>query len=325
MAKSKKNNNIQITSVKSNSDVLKNGTKTTIANKKTGVKKNNSNIKKKSNVVNKTPKKNQKKPIPKKIINSVEPIEKINELENKLDGLTQEEIIAKRKERNRKKYEKGQKKYRELQDKKKIVVEDIVEEPPKEEVHIKIDEPKKEETPIEEEELVKKTKNVEEDTIKEKEHERKEKRKTNRKTSGFTQTLNNIKEISVTKINDVREKVDDDTIPLGKTFDEKNKRSKRLIKEAIVYAIILTIINILCIVFIDYFNFLRLFDVKALNVVITVIISLIFNFFVSFMVDYFVTNIWLTKKLKKKDGEQNGNNRSIEKKHRKDIRNKKRK
>ena len=117
----------------------------------------------------------------------------------------------------------------------------------------------------------------------------------------------------------------DDTIPVGKTFDEKSKRSRRLITEAIVYAILLTIINVLCIVVFNYFNFLRLFDVKALNVIVTILISLIFNFFVAFMVDYFVTNVWVTKKRKKKDGEQNGNSGAIKGEYQENIKNKKRK
>ena len=238
----------------------------------------------------------------------------------KKENLTKEEISAQIKERNRRKYENQQKKYRENKEKKKLVVEDIVEKVDEKEV--KKDE--KEALVDKEETLVKKAIGKDDDKSlkKEKEKERKEKRKTNRKTSGFTQTLNNIKEMSVNKINDVREKVDDDTIPLGKTFNDKSKRSKRLLKEAIVYAILLTIINIICIVAFDDFNFLRLFDVKVLNIILTILISLLFNFFVAFMIDYFVTNVWLVKRRKKKDGEPDGNSRTNEKKHRKDIKNK---
>jgi len=288
-----------------------------------------------------------KKPIPKKKIDEVkkdnitsvadEIIEKIenvdevkhDELSKKTEDLTQEEISAKRKERNRKKYEKGQKKYRENQEKKKIILDEEVELENKKEEKTIPETEVVEETITRivtiEEELVRKTPEEGKSLEKEKEQERKEKRKINRKTSGFTQTLSNIKEASVNKINDVREKTADDTIPLGKTFDEKSKRSKRLIKEAIVYAIILTIINVLCIVIFDYFNFLRLFDIKALNIILTIIISLIFNFFVAFMVDYFVTNVWASKKRKKKDGEQNGDSGVIKGKNRKNIKNKKRK
>ena len=256
--------------------------------------------------------------------------------EEKINNITSEEVVAKRKERNRKKYEKGQKKYRENQEKKKIVVDDGIKEDlaKKEEIVSKSDVPQiertiKKEKPeetneIEVEELVKKTKSpeIERTLKKEKKEERKEKRKTNVKTSGFTQTISNIKEVSVNKINDVIEKTNDNSIPLGKTFDEKSKRSKRLIKEAIFYAILLTIINVLCITIFDYFNFLRLFDVKALNIILTIVISLIFNFFVAFMVDYFVTTAWASNRRKKKDGEPDGDSRPFKGKNKKNIKNK---
>ena len=173
-----------------------------------------------------------------------------------------------------------------------------------------------------EEELVKKAEpefKTEEQRIQE---ERKEKRKENLKTPGFTQTLTTIKRISVTKINDVRERANDIHIPIGKTNEEVLKRSKRLISEAVIYAILLTIVNIIVIVCFDYFNFLRLFDVKALNVIVTILISLIFNFFVAFMVDYFVTNVWLVKRRNKKDGDSNANSWINKRKYREDITNK---
>ncbi len=315
MAKNKKKNGVKITSVKRDNDVLKNGLKTTVVeDKKPRQTKKKDEVLEKTNDENKKvlPKKtvtkkkttnnknkNNKKPV-KKVTQQVKPVETVVEQ----GPLTQDEIIARRKERNRKKYEKGQQKYREKEEKKKIIVPEVPEET-------------KEEVPVVEEELVKKIVDVEEES-KKKELERKEKRKTNRKTSGFTQTITNIKEKSVTKINDVREKANDKTISLGRSYDEQNKRSKRLIKESIVYAILLTIINILVITFTDYFNFLRLFDVRWLNVVVTIIISLIFNFFVAFMVDYFVTEIW-AKKRRKKVGEQNGDSGVNQEEHREDI------
>ncbi len=342
MANTKKKNNVHITSVKSDSEVLKSGVETTVVNKKpTQSKKKNNNpqtnkktpVKKQNNTKKKTTtKKKVTNKTVKKVVSPV--IEKEKEelqdtqviIKDTLGietpeivevpvQLTPEEIIAKRKERNRKKYEKGQKKYRDNQEKKKIVVEDKVEEQEiKEEVKVEV--------PLNEEDLLRKTIPVPIiDKKKEEEQKRKEKRKTNRKTSGFTQTLTNIKDLSVSKINDVREKTTDKTIPLGKTIAEQNKRSRRLIKEAIVYAIILTIIDVLCILIFDYFNFLRLFDVKWLNIVVTIILALIFNFFVAFMIDYFVTNVWVTKK-RKKDGEQNGNSGVNRKERRKNIKNK---
>ena len=305
MAKTKKKTDIKITSINKNNVVVKKGAKTATVSKKPR------QPKKKLEIVDE---------VKKDEIKEVEIVKKSNSKSKKpveKKELTQEEIIAQRKERNRKKYQNQQKKYQEAKknkEKKKIIIEDQVEK-----VEVKQEEPVKTDE-IKEEDLVKKVK--EETSVeKDKEKERKEKRKTNRKAVYITQTITNIKEISVTKINSVREKVDDKNIPVGKTKEETVKRSKRLIKESIVYAILLTIIDVLCILIFDYFNFLRLFDVKALNIIVTILISLIFNFFVAFMIDYFVTEIWLKKKRKKEVGGQDGNNRSIEEEHREDIQN----
>jgi len=319
MANKKKKSNVKITSVKSNSDVLKKAVKTVVVNK------NKSQQSKKKSIGNKVVYKNgkySKQPVTKKK-SAVVPVEnnKVLNQEELNTVQTSGESLVQKKERNRKKYENQQRKYREYKNtrtkKNPVDLEKKVEETtlnPEEQKPENIVE--KQEVTEKEETLVKKSKDKQKQTEKkEKEQERKEKRKTNQKTSNLTQTLNTIKELSVNKINDVREKVDDDTIPLGKTFDEKSKRSKRLINESIVYATILTIINIICIIVFDYFNFLRLFDVKALNVALTIIISLVFNFFVAFMVDYFVTNVWLVKKRKNEDGVQNGDSGSNKRKH----------
>lgn len=307
MAKTKKKNNIKITSINKNNIVVKKGAKTTTVSKK--------------------PRQPKKKivnidEIKKDDIKEVELVKKPVNKNKKSDAkkdLTQAEIVAQRKERNRKKYQNQQKKYQDSKknkEKKKIIIDDQVDN----KLEVKQEEKPKEIDIFKEEDLVKKVK--EEISIeKEKDKERKEKRKTNRKAIHITQTITSIKEISVTKINSVREKVNDKNIPVGKTKEETVKRSKRLIKESIVYSIILTIINVLCILIFDYFNFLRLFDVKALNIIVTILLSLIFNFFVAFMIDYFVTEIWLKKKRKREVGGQDGNSRSIEEEHREDIQN----
>ncbi len=230
--------------------------------------------------------------------------------------LTPEEVVAQRKERNRKKYQNQQKKYQDTKktkEKKVIEVEDKVEEKP-------IEKPKEIDI-VKEEDLVKKTDEIPSyEKIQDK--ERKEKRKTNHKSIQFTQTITTIKEKSVTTIYNVKEKVTDNNIPVGKTIEDKTKRSKRIIKESIFYAIILTIINSICITFINDLNFLRLFDVKWINVFVTIMLSLIFNFFVAFMIDYFITEIWLKKKRKKGVGDPDGNNRTIEGEYKEDIQNK---
>ena len=249
--------------------------------------------------------------------------------------LTPEEIAKERKERNRKKYEKGQRKYQDTKKIKPIKKTEIHEEEKKIEISSKIKEEKKKiEIPdevkskkkkkVKEEELVKKIEVEIKPTSKEKikEQERKEKRKFNQ---GFTQTLNTLKEFSTTQIDIFKEKTSDKNIPIGKTEEDNKKRFSRVIKESIIYAVLLTIFDVICILVIDYFDFLRLFDVKALNIIITIIISLIFNFFVAFMVDHFATKIWLNKKHKKKDDDINGDNRVNQREYKENIRDKKRK
>ena len=310
MAKSKSKNDIKLTSIKKNSVVVKKGAKITAVSKKPRAPKKKlevvDEVKKEEVKQTEIIKKNTKKDtITRKNTKIVvkKPIEvKKEELNKENKVLTPEEIIKERKERNRKKYQNQQKKYQDNKknkEKKKIVVEE------------EIDDKLKKSDTVKEEDLVKKVKQKE-SKEKEKVKARKEKRKTNRKSINFTQTI----------INNVKEKTTDKNIPVGNTRDEKARRSKRFIKEAIIYTIILTIIDIVCILIFDYFNFLRLFDVKALNVVVTILIALMFNFFVAFMVDYFVTGVWLQKKRKKKVGEQDGDNRTIEEEHKEDIRNK---
>lgn len=220
-----------------------------------------------------------------------------------------EDDIARRKERNRRKYQNQQKKYSEsnkIKTKKKMVVEKPI-----------IKENKKENN---EETLVKKKDKVS-FTPKKKELREKEARREKRKTNAIAKTIVNIKAISTDTINSVKEKTDDRKIPVGKTKDEKKQRFKRFVKEAIIYAVIITIINVLLAFILDDVNFLRLFDIKIVNIIATIIISLLFNFFIAFAIDYLVTTIWLKIK-RKKSGEDNGNSRVIEEKYSKDITNK---
>lgn len=278
---------------------------------------NNSNKKtrnnKKKNVITSATKKELKeadlvkKPTKKKSIKKELNVESVP---IKKKTLKQNETIKDKKERNRKKYENKQKR---IQDTKKIKE--------KKKIDILDETNGKEKKKLKEEKLVKKTKNIETE-YKKKEKERKEKRKFNRKSINLTQTIANIKDKGVNKINTVKEKVNDKNIPLGKSEVEKKNRFKRFVKEAIVYAVILTIIDILCVLFIDYFNFLRLFDVKALNIVVTIVVALIFNFFIAFMIDHFATTIWLSRKRKKKVDDVNGDNRINEGEYKEDIRNK---
>ena len=283
MAKTKSKNDIKVTINK----------KSNAAVKKRGLNKKNTQLKKKLEIVDE---------IKNVDIKEAQIVKKNNQNKKSLQftevkELTQDEIIAQRKERNRRKYQNYQKKYQDnkkAKDKKKIVIEEAIAE--------KIDK----NDSINEEDLIKKVKENE-DLSKTREL-RKEKRKVNKKSIQFTQTITSIKE-----------SVNDKNIPSGQTKEEKVKRSRRYIKESIVYAILLSIIDVICILVFDEFNFLRLFDVKALNIVVTIVIALIFNFFVAYMVDYFVTIVWLKKKNRKKVGEQDGDNWTIKGEYRENF------
>ena len=326
MAKTKSVNNIKNVNLKTSDIVTKKGFNTVVLNKKRGrppkkklivedeVKKKNIKeedvklVKKSStkNVIdNEITAKIPIKKINKEITTKI-PVKKISTQKPSIEKeLTKEEIIAQRKARNKKKYQNQQKKYQEskLKTKNRINTEDKTIDKEQTTTEITSIDLVKEITTEEEINLEPKKKDfVEIDSLK-------EKRKENRKQSQFAKTLVDFKTKSVDTINIVKEKTTDQNIPLGKTKEEKTTRRKRYIKEAIVYSLMLTIINVFCILFIDYFNFLRLFDVKYLNIIVTVLISLIINFFVAFMVDYFVTDVWLKGKRKKKVGEQNGDSR----------------
>ena len=306
--------------------------------KKSNVK--NSNNKKNSNSINlnkKVPTAKKKLEVPDEVKKKLKEVELVKNptkkktvqktnitVEKKV--LTPEEIAKERKERNRKKYEKGQRKYQDTKKIKPIKKTEIHEEIKEEKKKIEIpDEVKsKKKKTVKEEELVKKVDVKVESTLKEKtkEQERKERRKFNQE---FTQTLKTLKEFSTTQIDIFKEKTSDKNIPIGKTEEDNKKRFSRVIKESIIYAVLLTIFDVICILVIDYFDFLRLFDVKALNIIITIIIALIFNFFIAFMIDHFATKIWLNKKHKKKDDDINGDNRVNQREYKENIRNKKRK
>ena len=123
----------------------------------------------------------------------------------------------------------------------------------------------------------------------------------------INKSINDLKIASVETYNTVKEKSSDSLIPLGKSSFDKKKRIIRYLKEAIFYAIIMTLLYLLCYVIFDYFSLLRLFDIKIFNVVVTMLISLIMNFIAAFIIDYIVTEIWAKFRRKKQEGEHNGN------------------
>ncbi len=210
---------------------------------------------------------------------------------NKKNSKQEKEIVSlkkkdiSQKERNKKKYENSQKKYRE---KRKIEVE------------------KKEKQKKEIQKIVKKQEKKEKVKIKSKDKITKE--------GKLKKNFEEFKSIGVDAYNTVREKTSDRSIPIGKNKNEKKKRIIRYLKEALVYAIIITFINLLSYVIFDYVNLLRLFDIKIFNVLLTIIVSLIIGFIFSFIIDYTVSELWVIIK-RKRSGDTNGNKDSIKGEH----------
>ncbi len=111
-------------------------------------------------------------------------------------------------------------------------------------------------------------------------------------------------------------------IPLASDKINTKIRIKRYLKEAIIFAIIITIINLIAILLFDYVNVLKIFDVSVLNIVVTVFLSLIISYLISFFIDCLVTEIWVKiKNNKNKEGDINGNTRIEQEKHRENITN----
>ena len=110
-------------------------------------------------------------------------------------------------------------------------------------------------------------------------------------------------------------------MPLGDDKENNKKRVKVYLKEAIFYAIIITIINVLAIWIFDYVNYLKLFDIKGVNIVTTAFLSLIVSYVFSFFIDSLISEIWIKIKSKHKEGEQDGNSWFKRRKDRSNIEN----
>ena len=111
-------------------------------------------------------------------------------------------------------------------------------------------------------------------------------------------------------------------IPLSSDKTNTKIRVKRYLKEAIIFAIIMTIINLIAILLFEYVNVLKIFDVNVLNIIVTAFLSLIISYLVSFFIDCLVTEIWVKIKNKKnKEGDINGNSRIKRRKHQENITN----
>lgn len=190
------------------------------------------------------------------------------------------------KEKNKQKYEARQKRYANTKNNKKKKVLDIGTSN-LEKVNKEI------RNELKKKEKIKKVPDEEKVTPIKKKSVIKEELKQNDKTSNFR---NKRKEI----IMHIKEKSSDNTIPLGNEKSDNKIRVKRYLKESVVYAIIITIINVIAYFFFDYVNYLKLFDVEYLNYIVTIILSLIVSYIFAFFVDCLVTEIWTNFKTKQK-------------------------
>ena len=267
-----------------------------------GNKNSNVNLiydKKKNKVVKKKTSSNNSKP-KKKLVNE--------ELENEL-GKT---VVLSKKEINRKKYQARQQRYNKETKKKvididyTIVTNDFLNKQNKEE-----DKPV-----IEKKAVVYSSDNNINSKLKEEDIELVKKKDIVKKEKNVVKETKNVK----------KEKrkyfVLESDIPLVSDKVNTKIRIKKYLKEAIIFAIIITIINLFAILFFDYVNVLKIFDVNGLNIVVTVFLSLIINYLISFFIDCLVTEIWVKiKNSKNKVGDLNGSTRIKQKKHRENITN----
>lgn len=152
----------------------------------------------------------------------------------------------------------------------------------------------------------------------------KDKKGKQKKESSIKKDIEEIKIASSDAYKNVKEKTSDKSIPLGKNKEDKKKRKIRYLKEALVFAFIITFVNLLSYVLFEYVNLLRIFDIKIFNVLATMIASFIIGFIFSFIIDYIVSEIWVILK-RKRTGDTNGDKGIKLKEYQKDISDKKRK
>lgn len=107
----------------------------------------------------------------------------------------------------------------------------------------------------------------------------------------------------------------------------KRRRKRIYLKEALLVALILSIINIVTHYFIQDVSIINITNLKYLNIIITFVISYIFMFIMSFVADWFITELIVKHNRKKqlKEGDSYRNRRVIKGKNKENIRTKKRK
>ena len=111
-------------------------------------------------------------------------------------------------------------------------------------------------------------------------------------------------------------------IPLGRDKENNRIRIKKYLKEAILYAVLITFINMILILFFGNINLLNLFDIMIVNIGVTILLSFIISYIFAFFIDCLVTEIWIIIK-NKKEGAANGDKGIDGRKYQKNISKKK--
>ena len=117
----------------------------------------------------------------------------------------------------------------------------------------------------------------------------------------------------------------DNLEPIKDNKKTQERIFKRCALEALIYALIITVINVIVYLLFDYIVLLNLFDNKYANMGITILLSLIINYMVAILVDYGFTCLWIKIKNRRgqnQEGDFGGNSWFKRRKHRENITNK---
>ena len=111
--------------------------------------------------------------------------------------------------------------------------------------------------------------------------------------------------------------------------DKLAKKSRKWVyfKEALLIALVFSIVNIVAYFLIDDIMVINITNLEFVNIIITFVIGLIIIFFISFIIDFIVTEISVKLNTEKqhKEGDSYRNRRFIKRKDKENIKSKKRK
>ena len=91
------------------------------------------------------------------------------------------------------------------------------------------------------------------------------------------------------------------SMPIGLDKESKKKRKKIYLKESIIFAIVMGVLDAIMIIFIDYYVIVDLFKYNYLNYMFSVLFNLIIGFAISYILDYIFGEICVKRYNKKRD------------------------